>query len=165
MCEQQVDSFFFESSVLGCDTFDKSGGEDPTHASPGCHHRGFVAALNRRRRRPSFSAGRFCRNPTSTWEMTSVGSFTPKQIRRRCVILMFLTLPPNPSHGFCTSVFFATQLCGPQKENITVRIAFPCGVPTEFLLFPPLFSIILLPIVLLMGFVVRQIQSHNVATL
>lgn len=85
-CEQQKSGkFFFESSVLGCDTFDKSGGEDPTRLSPNCHHRAFVAVLCRRRRRPSVSAGRFHMKPTSTWETTRicafVGSFPLKQIQ------------------------------------------------------------------------------------
>lgn len=124
-CEQQADSFFFESSVLGCDTFDKSGGEDPTHASPGCHHRGFVAALNRRRRRPSFSAGRFCRNHTSTWEMTSVGSFTPKQIRRRCVILMFLTLLPKSFPRFLHICLFCYTTVWARKREYYSKNSIP----------------------------------------
>ena len=129
---------------------------------------------SRRRRQPSFTAGRFYMKPTSTWETTRicafVGSFTLRQIRRRCVLLMFPALLPSPSHSLCTSVLFAsTQLCVRERKRERDKVQHSCvngsrGNPTEFGRSGS-FSIILLALVLLMHFVVRQIQSHNVAPL
>lgn len=98
--------------------------------------------LSRRRRRPSFSAGRFHMKTTSTWETTRicafVGSFTLKQTRRRgCSI----DVSDTPSKSFpqllnvCLICFYAT-VCARKRDHTQYHSKNNILVSMEVVEFP-----------------------------